>query len=110
MTISIHVLPSDVLAFGMGLVLFNTGVLIWFGYRVEFLARALRLEGDDGERVALITGRWLTFMGLATFLVPFLSRAFGPPAFWPCLFLVAAGGVRVLVAAFRHYRRFHPKD
>lgn len=108
MIIRIDVLPSDVIALGMGLVLFNTGVLIWFGYKVDFLARALRLEGEEGERVALIIGRWLTFLGLATFLVPFIARVFGPAVFWPYLIVVAVGGVRVLVTALRHYR--HPRE
>ncbi len=105
MTIRIDVLPSDVIALALGLIMFNTGVLIWFGYKVDFLARALRLEGDEGERVALIIGRWLTCLGLATFLVPFIARVFGPTVFWPYFVVVAAGGVRVLATALRHYRR-----
>lgn len=105
MVIRIDVLPSDVLALGMGLILFNTGVLIWFGHKAGFLARALRLEGEAGARVALIIGRWLTLLGLVTFVVPFVARALGPAVFWFYLVIALGGGLRVLATAFRHYRR-----
>lgn len=105
MVIRLDILPCDVAALGLGLVLFNWGALIWFGYPVGFIARALRLEGETGRRFALTGGRWLTFLGALTLLMPFVTRVFGPTAWWPYLIILVAGAGRVLATALWHYGR-----
>ncbi|MDA8096390.1 MAG: hypothetical protein C4575_13795 [Desulforudis sp.] len=104
MTISFDLMVSDVLALAFGLILFNTGTLFWFGYKVDFLSRLLAVEGEAGERAAIIIGRWLVVIGTATFLIPFAARLIGPGIWWPYLALVFWGGARILFTAFRHYR------
>ncbi|MDP3045699.1 MAG: hypothetical protein U1D96_09110 [Eubacteriales bacterium] len=105
MTFAFQITLSDVLAFGFRLILFNVGLLFWFGYKVDFLGRLLFLEGDAGERAAIVIGRWLVVLGTATFLIPFAARIIDPNVWWPYLALVVWGGSRILFTARRHYRR-----